>query len=266
MAAVKPKFSGTWNLHNHLPKNMDFFLMLSSVSGVIGNATQSAYAAGNTFMDAFAAFRNGQGLPAVALDLGVITGVGYLSQNTELLAAMERQGFQGTDERTLMALIQTAISHPRRENAFEAQTVTGLGAWKEGQSLGNFDRALFSHFRRQYSSRDGNGSEEGSTADKLKDDLRACTTLEEAANVVCAGLIDNIASRLGTPAENINSSKALSDYSVDSLVAVEVRSWIAKEMGSTVPILELLASTSLLQLSEKIASRSTLVKVPETTA
>ncbi|OKL57046.1 hypothetical protein UA08_07371 [Talaromyces atroroseus] len=260
-ASLKPKFNGTWNLHNHLPKNMDFFVMLSSISGVIGNASQAAYAAGNTFMDAFAGFRNSLGLPAVALDLGVITGVGYLSQNTELLAAMERQGFQGTDERTLMALIQTAISQPHRQDS-DAQIVTGLGSWKDGKSLGNFDQAIFSHFRRQFSGGE-NSSEEGTSADQLKENLRACKTLEEAASVICAALIEHIAARLETPAENINSSKSLSDYSIDSLVAVEIRTWIAKEMSSTIPILELLASSSLLQLSEKIATRSTLVKVPE---
>jgi hypothetical protein len=31
-----PKYHGTWNLHRHLPADLDFFLMLSSISGVIG--------------------------------------------------------------------------------------------------------------------------------------------------------------------------------------------------------------------------------------
>lgn len=260
---VQPKFQGTWNLHKYLPRDMDFFTMLSSVSGIIGNATQSAYAAGNTFMDAFATFRNRQGLPAITLDLGAISGVGYLSENKELLAAMEQQGFEATNEKTLMALILTAITKPQR-NGVQSQMITGLGKWEEGKSLGNFSEALFAHFRRQ-----SNSGEQGSgdsDADRTQEELRASQSLDEATNVVCTALCAKLAGRLGTDPSNINTAKGLSEYGVDSLVAVELRTWIAKEMASTIPILELLASSSLLQLSTKIASRSTLVKVPETSS
>jgi KR domain len=37
-----------------LPPKMDFFIMLSSVSSIIGNVGQANYAAGNTFEDALA--------------------------------------------------------------------------------------------------------------------------------------------------------------------------------------------------------------------
>ena len=59
--------------------------------------------------------------------------------------------------------------------------------------------------------------------------------------------------------EDISSAKAMSEYGMDSLVAVEMRNWLFREMDSTVPILELLANNSLLQLSAKIVKRSKLV-------
>ena len=46
MAAVRPKVQGSWNLHNHLPKDMDFFVLLSSSAGVAGSRGQGNYAAG----------------------------------------------------------------------------------------------------------------------------------------------------------------------------------------------------------------------------
>ena len=257
---TQPKFQGTWNLHKHLPRNMDFFTMLSSISGVIGNASQSSYAAGNTFMDAFSAFRNRQGLPAITLDLGVITGAGYLSENRELLASMQQQGFQGTDERMLMALIHKAIATPRRPG-LQGQILTGLGRWEKQKSLSNFAEALFAHFRRQAKS----GDQDRGISDTYltQEQLHASQSMDEATNVVCTALKNNIAARLGTAPGDINTSKSLSEYGVDSLVAVEMRTWIAKEMASTTPILELLAGSSLLQLSGKIASRSSLVNVAE---
>ena len=255
---LHPKVQGTWNLHNLLPRDMDFFIMLSSVSGVIGNASQSAYAAGGTFMDAFAAYRNSLGLPAITLDLGVITGIGYLSENKELAVAMELQGFEGTNETKLMALIKSAIVEPRRESAL-SQTITGLGTWKESQSLGNFDAPLFAKFRRRgLNNTEGGGA---SSEDSLREAIGAATTMDEAATAVCAGLVVKLAARLGTPVDNIVSTKTISEYGVDSLVAVEMRNWIAKDIESQMPILEILANQSLLQLSVKIAAKSKLVKV-----
>ncbi|KAH8799346.1 putative polyketide synthase [Xylogone sp. PMI_703] len=255
LAVIRPKVQGTWNLHNLLPKDMDFFLMLSSISGVIGNATQAAYAAGSTFMDAFAAYRNTLGLPAVTLDLGVITEVGYLAEtDKELAAGMQRQGFEGTSAESLMTLIQSAIVNPRREGLL-AQTVTGLGTWREGESLATFDLPIFSHFRRQTFKKDGATS----TGARVRDTLKAVKTLDKAADLICVALIDKISSRSNIPVDDISRENPMSNYGIDSLVAVEMRNWIVREMDSTMPILELLANQSLQQLSAKIAQRSRLV-------
>ena len=105
---LRPRYQGTWNLHHHAP-DLDFFLMLSSISGVIGNATQAAYAAGSGFMDAFAAYRNARGLPATSLDLGMVVDAGYLATNTELALQMIRQGFHATGTKSLLELVHVAI-------------------------------------------------------------------------------------------------------------------------------------------------------------
>ncbi|KAJ5572354.1 Acyl transferase/acyl hydrolase/lysophospholipase [Penicillium sp. DV-2018c] len=245
-----PKYNGTWNLHRHLPNNLDFFLMLSSISGVIGNATQAAYAAGCAFMDSFAAYRRGLGLPAVSLDLGTITDVGYLAENKELAAKMERQGFQGTDTPTLLSLIEVAISQPR---SAESQLITGLGKWREFDSLGNFDAPMFSHFGYRFQSH-GEHAVLGDPIEELKNELDAAETVHQATVIVSDALSKKIATHLSIPVENIDPSNTVSEYGVDSHVAVELRNWILKSMGCTVPILEILAK-SMMELSHKIASQ-----------
>nr|QTE76000.1 ScyPKS [Scytalidium album] len=255
-SVIRPKVQGTWNLHNLLPKDMDFFLMLSSISGIIGNAAQAAYAAGSTFMDAFATYRNSLDLPAITIDLGVITEVGYLAEtNKELAAGMQRQGFEGTNKEKLLALIQSAIADPKREGRL-SQVVTGLGMWKEGESLATFDLPVFNHFRRQALKKENGAADAGA---RVRDTLKVAKTLEEAADKICAALIDKISSRSNIPVDNISQDNPMSDYGIDSLVAVEMRNWIVREMDSTMPILELLANQSLQQLSAKIAQRSRLV-------
>ncbi|KAK1950802.1 polyketide synthase, partial [Colletotrichum sublineola] len=76
-AATGPKIQGSWNLHKLATRlssdgagddregggGLDFFILMSSVSGVIGNSAQADYCAGNTFEDALAHFRRANGLP-----------------------------------------------------------------------------------------------------------------------------------------------------------------------------------------------------------
>jgi hypothetical protein len=69
---IRPKVQGAWNIHNVLldaEVKLDYFVALSSTAGIIGSRGQSAYAAANTFLDAFMEFRAHNGMPGVALDL-----------------------------------------------------------------------------------------------------------------------------------------------------------------------------------------------------
>lgn len=256
-AVLQPRYHGTWNLHRNLPSDLDFFLVLSSISGVIGNATQSAYAAGSAFMDSFAAYRNAMGLTGVSLDLGTITDVGYLASNKELATRMERQGFKGTDTATLLRLVEFAISQP---SDGMSQIVTGLGEWKEGESLGNFDAPLFAHFRRRFQG----GEEDGrldDAVDTLKEMLRACKSEEEAVPICLDAVSRKIAAQLDISVDRVDPSSPLSDFGADSHVAVELRNWISRTLESSVSILEILASESVLHLAGQIAGRSQLVSV-----
>lgn len=259
-AILNPKYHGTWNLHRYLPSNLDWFIMLSSISGIIGNATQAAYAAGSTFMDSFAAYRNSLGLPAVSLDLGAITDVGYLAENKELASRMGQQGFQGTDTKTLMSLIEVAIMSCQEDRTI-SQILTGLGQWKPGRSLANFDAPLFSHFRRLHLDTSVNAQTE--IPDTLRQDLQATKTLEDAAAVIYTALSARVATNLSIPVDSINPTGPITEYGIDSHVAVELRNWISKHMEGMVPILDILASSSLMELAGKIADRSNLVRVEE---
>jgi NAD(P)-dependent dehydrogenase (short-subunit alcohol dehydrogenase family) len=74
--SIHAKVQGTWNLHNAslelLKQPLDFFTMLSSILGVVGREGQANYAAANTFLDAFASYRQSKGLRANAVDLGMM--------------------------------------------------------------------------------------------------------------------------------------------------------------------------------------------------
>lgn len=244
---LRVKVQGTLALHKYLPKDLDFFVFLSSMNGVIGNASQANYAAANTFLDAFAEYRNRLGLAGTALDLGVITDAGHVSENPELAKSMARQGFAGTNERELLALIEHAIFHPCRPAGMN-QVVTGLGGWHEN-ALGNLRRPMFSHFRHITGSHDARGE----TDDGLGNITNL--SLEDGAGRICDALRGKVSDLCMLSLDDVLPSKTLPQYGMDSLVAVEMRNWISRKFSQTIPILELLSNNSLSALSVQIVSK-----------
>jgi acyl transferase domain-containing protein/SAM-dependent methyltransferase len=66
-----PKIDGAWLLHQatrELP--LDFFVLCSSASTLLGGAGLSNYVAANEFLDALAAWRRRAGLPGLSIDWG----------------------------------------------------------------------------------------------------------------------------------------------------------------------------------------------------
>lgn len=114
--AVKPKVNGTWNLHEALPTDLDFFVMASSLSGTFGNYGQSNYAAANTFLDAFAQFRQGKGLAASTVDLGVVDEIGFVSRDASVHRSMVQQMSAAISEQSLLDCFHLAIVRSRPSN------------------------------------------------------------------------------------------------------------------------------------------------------
>ncbi|XP_021966060.1 6-deoxyerythronolide-B synthase EryA2, modules 3 and 4 [Folsomia candida] len=68
---LSPKFHGGWDLHE-LSKtlNLQYFVLFSSISSLIGTIGQGNYSAANSFLDALSHYRHAQGLPAICLNFG----------------------------------------------------------------------------------------------------------------------------------------------------------------------------------------------------
>lgn len=92
-----PKIAGAWNLHELTRKErLDFFVLYSSASALLGLPGQGSYAAANAFLDALAHYRRASRLPALSINWGAFSEVG--------LAAAQANRGQRLAERGMKSL------------------------------------------------------------------------------------------------------------------------------------------------------------------
>ena len=78
---VAPKMAGAWNLHTETQElPLDFFVMFSSITTMLGSPGQGNYVAGNAFLDALAHHRRAVGLPALSINWGPWSEVGMAAE------------------------------------------------------------------------------------------------------------------------------------------------------------------------------------------
>lgn len=129
--ATRPKVQGSWYLHQHLPRDMDFFILLSSSVGIAGSRGQGNYSAGNTYEDALAHHRRGLGLPACSIDLGMVLGVGFLAEEStenRVHDNVKSWNFLGIREREFLGVMDACIRGESQPGVpVPPQLITGLG-------------------------------------------------------------------------------------------------------------------------------------------
>ena len=256
------KFQVTIKKHEALSSTtLDFFIMLSSCVGIIGNNGQANYASACTFQDAFARYRTKLGMPTRSLDLGLIEGAGYVSENDEVFRFLTAQGFQPVKVNELLAGIDYAITQPVRDGD-DCQLMIGLtGSNAETQAV-NFADAKFSHIR---STRRSNAGDPASEPTSLLAQLQEAKSTAEVHSAVRDAIVAQLSKVLVVPAEDINPSRSISNYGGDSLAAVELRNWFAKSLDVSLGVMEILSGKSIDALTSEIVIRSKLAPEGERT-
>lgn len=256
------KIEGSWNLHTLLPRDLDFFIMLSSASGIVGLRGQANYAAGNTYMDALARHRVARGERAVSLDLGAMIDDGLLAENTNLLDRVLAYGALNPISRQQCLAIMDYYCNPALPilTPSQSQSIIGLGAGAgpglDGIALSH--QAIFRHLQKNEEFRfSGDGVDEEKRAN-FKELFSTAPTLADASAAISQALIKKLSRTLSKIRieQTVEMNKPLAAYGVDSLLAVELRNWIAKEFLADVAVFEISGGSTFSSVGLLVAARS----------
>ncbi|KAK2012538.1 beta-ketoacyl synthase domain-containing protein [Colletotrichum eremochloae] len=262
-AATLPKVDGSRNLCNLLSDKTDFFVFLSSFVSIIGNPEQANYAAGGTFQDALAHELIAQGVNAVSIDLPIVEGVGYVAEKPELWDYLRSTGWTHISEEEFYAILDYHCRPAEGPvKVSRAQVVPRLWLPQETavegyqtQSWG--EDPLFCHLQHSGNDDEEQGDETNKTLNH-KALLQGAASWDEVESIVLDALLLKIARMLSIEVSNLEVSRPLHAYGIDSLTAVELRSWLMKELGAEVTVFDITNNSSISQLAAIAATKSSL--------
>ncbi|KAI8237061.1 Highly reducing polyketide synthase alt5 [Colletotrichum sp. SAR 10_99] len=266
MTCVDPKLQGSLNLQEMLPSTMDFFVLLSSFAGLIGEPGEANYAAGNTYQDSLARHLVSKGQKAVAIDLGMMGSIGYVAESLDRAAQLEHIGLDAMRPHELYNILDE-VCDPSLPlpSTLESQAVFGVPKFQDPRSLNGRTPLwkrdpIFIHLRPSDDNSEQVNGDLGDETLSCRRLLSSAESPEAAVEVVIQGLAQKIWNILKADVQ-VDLSAPLHSYGVDSLVAIELRSWIVNEMGAEMTIFELMGSGGLDVLAPLVVKRSAFVSV-----
>jgi acyl transferase domain-containing protein/acyl carrier protein len=245
-----PKVQGAWNLHRltrSLP--LDFFVLFSSASAVLGSAGQSNYAAANAFMDALAHQRRAWGLPALSINWGAWSGVGMAAHLEQRLrdngqgVIPPEQGLRTLKDLVHQPVTQIAVLPIDWQMLARQFAMSGIPP-------------LLSELIRTTSS-SSKSVTTTSARRELAQRLKSAPA-DERRDLVADYLRTQISQVIGwaTPA-SLDLNQPLTSLGLDSLMAVELRNRFQSDLGVVVPVAELLRGPSVNQLARLVLDQTT---------
>jgi len=234
-----PKVYGAWNLHEATASApLDWFCSFSSAAALLGSPGQGAYAAANSWLDAFTHWRRAQDLPATAIAWGAWGEIGRATEFAEGTGA--------------------AITPDEGAYAFEEllrhnRAYTGYSPLIGTPWIASF--AERSKFLEMFKS----AGEKRSGSSKLRAEL-AELPLDEWATRLRRLLSEQIGLILR---RNIDPDHSLSEYGLDSLGNLELRTHIEAQTGVRITSADITTVRGLADyLFQKLAPREENATTP----
>jgi acyl carrier protein len=240
---LAPKFGGAVNLDLQTRRDpIELFVLYSSATSVLGAPGQGSYVAANAALEWVARARAALGLPALAVAWGAIGDVGYLARHDKKSDALTRRlAVAPFTAREALNALPHLWSSGEPVVAFAAMKWDQAGRHLPVLASPTF-AALAAHGAK------------GDVID-LAERLAELDT-DAAVKLVLDVLREETAQIMLLAAERIDPYRALSEFGMDSLMAVELRLAVESRLGIDLPMLSLTASTTLSSIAMRIVKAS----------
>ena len=271
-AVLAPKVAGGWVLHSLLrDQPLDFFVLFSSASAILGSPMLGAYAAANASLDALAHHRRARGLPATSINWGFWGGIGMAARadrsRGRVLCPHGMRAFSADEGLDVLGAVlrdnpaQVAVlpvdwpewrrSYPDaatapllRDLPGEVDAVAATGRATE------VDRTP----RLESGSASAGTGQRAMPVDRSVVAAGATPTgarVDEAPPVEVF-LVECVGEVLGLPPAKVNLYRPLDRQGMDSLMAARVRSAVHQRFGLVIPIARMLGGATLADLSAEL--------------
>ncbi|CAF1246238.1 unnamed protein product [Adineta steineri] len=254
---MQPKIHGAWNLHRAtetLSCPLEFFIMFSSIRNHITGVGQSNYNAGNNFLDSLAYWRlNYRNLPAISIALPAISGAGYLHNHAQsTVELMEQQGVHLMPSKYVFQVIEQLQHNQKEQQRTLGKTnlfnpIIFSVDWKT--LLTTNLPIKFNNFVKQFSKTNPEETKISSD-DNNKPSNFDLDTITNKIRLRISKLFGALNSN------RIDLVKPLIHQGMDSLTAVELRTWLVREMSVNIPLVELLQGMSINNLALYIQQKA----------
>ncbi|KAF7548816.1 hypothetical protein G7Z17_g6812 [Cylindrodendrum hubeiense] len=225
---------------------LDFFILFTSMSSVVGNAGQSAYIMANQFMAALAAQRrNVRGVAGSDIAISSIQGLGYFEHADLDKDYFTRRGYRNVSEQDFHTLFAEGVLAGRPGQKGGSEVCTGVSPFRHGAAL--LANPCFSHLLLHNAAAVQNGGDSGKTK-RPRARLGTAKSVEEAKAIVAEAFVERLKRILMIPqGESVNEKVTLVEQGVDSIMAVEVRAWFLQELDVDLSVLKILGAGSTLE-------------------
>lgn len=253
---LEAKAVGTLNLQKVFAgEDLSFFISLSSAVNIIGTAGQANYNAANSLQDALAQFEKKSGCFYMTLNIGVIED--GLVNNTAIIQSLRRQGLTTIYPDELAAFLEYSLSVEARQAGCH-QAVIGFTPESLSETTaisGAAHTLMFTHVRSTANAQGAGPTDEIKT---FKDLVGETDDKDEIEAFVAQVIGAKIADLMSIDAADVNLAESMTDFGLDSLIAIELRNWIMREFSAPIQSSEVLDSPSIWSLAQKVTLRSSL--------
>lgn len=262
---LRPKIDGTnWLDEIFYDTPLDFFVCFSSTSSVGGVFGQSNYAAACSYMTSLVRQRRARGLAGSAFDIGRVAGIGYIERASSVVQeTFEKYSYMPLSETDLHQMFAETIFAGIPEMNLDPVISTGIervpADRKHLPPWITYPRLSHYLIDTQASNTVADSKQ---TVQPVREQLIEATTAEQVLSIIKTCFAAKLQIVLQLTDEEVDMNVPLVEIGIDSLVAVEVRSWFLKELQTDMPVLKILGGGSVSDLAEQASKKLPAELVP----